>query len=1104
VIAINTLYHFDADKKNLPFCIVFGKGKKDLYGRFLSQYDPRYGFTIIPDGKNHLIFCGGLRFKCILWTYKKEGQPIGFNVKFCDPITQTETIDCATRGISFSNFSKSRIICMDDTEYFPIREAEIPPYVSSMERILSILREHCQKKEKKDGQGNEASLHETYARFWKKQRSIVEAKKEYTKKTLIQLDYSTFETCDTMTADGVLYSFRIEPLEVIIEKNEQRFKDTGVAREEDDPADVKSPSALMKEYSDKLCSASTVILPRAMTTDDNVPGITGTIHSYDASTNILTVEVKNKTGVSSDEIAPAGTICEKMSSDLRKQQETIDSLLNLSDDNKWEGINSVIIDKKIEKVQCLIPASFESDRLTDNQKEAISKALNAKDFLLVQGPPGTGKTTIIVEMIRNLVNLGQKVLVCSKNNLAVDNVLEKWIKENKDRTENHVCVRLTASEDSIKVPLVAEYTPDKVTARIQKRIFENSSAHYKSVSGKIVSDVETIEKERKKLIDLHDTLNYTYSLYRSLEVLNREYSSLLGKSKILEAIGISPAAGSLLERHQETGALLAFILEDLLKPLFGLYTAKSAPSAEAADRIVENYRYVCDRTEKLFCKENVPGFFFSLILKLFGKELDKRKADLCREHLRFCSTEELFCNLRSFPGNSLYGHGEFGALLSSLSPASVTDASVDKAIRDLSVLAAKMDNYHYAQSTKLCHIHEVLSEWHEELLSTKSRQLEQLLVCNSINVVGSTCMSVRSDEDFKDATYDAVIVDEAGQITLHDIIVPLTKAKKVILIGDHLQLPPINEKDFISYYLKTVSEGSESTPTAPFTKEELWDIFNVSLFEKLYNEATSDCEVWDGEGYDPSPKVMINAQYRMHPAISQFISEHFYNGKYTDGKGISAQSRYLSVAGRNKPVYFYDTKDRPDKGETLHDPGCSNELEAEICSDILVDIIDDIENDRYEMRENASLAIRDKAGSIIGYDMGVISGYSKQVELIKEKTVAKLVERLGLSPDEANERMAKFMVNSVDSFQGRDNEIIIFSMTRSNSRGKIGFLRDVRRLNVAMTRAKSMLIIIGDSETLLSSPQPAEHNKSRTAASYYEALIDYCKDESNDFYRLVP
>lgn len=1102
MITINTICHFNLNKRRMLFYIVFNKGKKEEYEKFLSQYDPRYGFTIIPYKNLYYIFCGGLRFKCSLWENKRTQSIIGFDVKHCDPITQTETIDCATRGISFSNFSKEKLICIDNIDRFYVDNKDVPEYYRSMRNILSLLQEHCSKKEKNSFDVRDSSLLDTYEKFWKTQRAIVEAKKEYTKKTLIQFEYSKFEPCDTMTSDGILYKFNIEPLINIVQKNEQRFTDMGVAQEIEDPADVKSFEALKKEYSDKLSDSKSVVLPRAMATDENVPGITGTIYAYDAENNVLFVEVKNKTNVSSNEIAPNGIICEKMSSDLRKQQETIDSLLNLSDDNKWEAINSIVIDKKLEKVDCLIPALFESNRLTDNQKDAIKKALNAKDFLLVQGPPGTGKTTIIVEMIRNFVNCGQKVLVCSKNNLAVDNVLEKWIKENKDRAENHICVRLTASEDSIKVPLVAQYTPDKVTARIQSRIFESSSGHHREISEKVINDVELLKREREKLKDLYDICIIAYRLYQSVSKLSSEYEFVLKKAEIFKLLGLNLKSGSLLIRYNETQDLKTRILKNVLKPILRIYTDKNAPSTDVTKGIYESYQHICTQLDGLLGEEYDIGIIFSLILMICQNHLPDKKEHLRGEFSRFTNAANIIQNLRLFPGNSLNEHKDFKVLLDKISSAKLTNASIDKTIADLSSLSDAMESYHYTQSLKLNHIREVLSEWHKELLSTESRQLEQLLVCNSVKVVGATCMSVRSDEDFKDATYDVVIVDEAGQITLHDIIVPITKAKKVILIGDHLQLPPMNEKDFISYYLKATEVNSGEIALPRLSKEELEDIFNVSLFEKLYNQGATQGDS-DDEENDQSPKVMINAQYRMHPSISKFISKHFYKGKYVDGVGITPEQRFLSIAGRDKPIYFYDTKDHPNKGETIHDPGCSNDLEAELCSDILVDIIDAIEKGNYKMREKASLAIKDEAGNIVGYDIGVISGYSKQVDLIKDKTRTKLIERLELNEEEADARMNKFMVNSVDSFQGRDNEIILFSMTRSNPKGKIGFLRDVRRLNVAMTRAKSMLIMIGDSETLTASKQMAEHNKNIAAAYYYESLIDYCSQKENNFYHKV-
>jgi len=257
------------------------------------------------------------------------------------------------------------------------------------------------------------------------------------------------------------------------------------------------------------------------------------------------------------------------------------------------------------------------------------------------------------------------------------------------------------------------------------------------------------------------------------------------------------------------------------------------------------------------------------------------------------------------------------------------------------------------------------------------------------------------------------------------------------------------------------------------------------LFEKLYNSSSLD-----------GVKTMINKQYRMNPKIADFISKEFYNGEYYSG--IKEEDRIIDIAGKNKPIYFYDTANLPEEErfETVSNTGFCNEIEAELCSNLLVELITAIESGKYTIRKNATLKPWDKVEQEFKYDIGVITGYGKQVELIKEKTFNKIKEAMQGKDPEAI--MKRFMISTVDSFQGRDNEIILFSMTRSNEKGTIGFLRDVRRLNVAMTRAKSMLIMFGDSTTLTKSYAAAEHNKDKKAAHYYKQLVKYCKD--NDFY----
>ena len=257
-------------------------------------------------------------------------------------------------------------------------------------------------------------------------------------------------------------------------------------------------------------------------------------------------------------------------------------------------------------------------------------------------------------------------------------------------------------------------------------------------------------------------------------------------------------------------------------------------------------------------------------------------------------------------------------------------------------------------------------------------------------------------------------------------------------------------------------------------------------------------------------------QFRMHPDISNFVAQTFYGGRENYKAGVTGADRTLRVAGFDQPIYFYDTCDLPPeqgadpdsisntapvKGryETDHNPGYSNEAEARKIAQILKDLILAI---RSGEGDSEKLILRDKSTQeILGYDIGVISGYQKQVDRIYDLTKNALLSHM--EQEEAQLHMDRFMISTVDSFQGRDNQVIIFSMTRSNEKGKIGFLKDVRRLNVAMTRAKSLLIMVGDSSTLRKCNKPCTHDPKMMVSDVYQALVDYCNggnDHGHNYY----
>ena len=354
----------------------------------------------------------------------------------------------------------------------------------------------------------------------------------------------------------------------------------------------------------------------------------------------------------------------------------------------------------------------------------------------------------------------------------------------------------------------------------------------------------------------------------------------------------------------------------------------------------------------------------------------------------------------------------------------------------------------------------------------------------SIKIVGATCIGSSTRRIFSELEYDVAIVDEAGQISLHNLLVPLVKVKKFILVGDHIQLPPMDEKELRSYLETAVvpqvtdESDSEKNPFAPF--RSVGEIYSKSLFEVLYSKS--------GEKYLSNHTVMLSEQYRCHPDIAAFVSGHFYANEYISG--ISPESRKLEIAGFCKPLCFVDTVRLPDRGEATKAGSTSphNKAEARLCAEKVCDILMEIRRDPEKYS-----GLIDKAGN---YDIGVISGYGDQVELLDSTLQTQLAQRLGGTPeakDEAKRMVSRISIDTLDSFQGMEKEIIVFSCVRSNAECKVGFMNDTRRINVLMTRARSLLIMVGDSGTLCNTYATAKHNHA-PVKDIFEDYIKTCRE----------
>jgi superfamily I DNA and/or RNA helicase len=176
---------------------------------------------------------------------------------------------------------------------------------------------------------------------------------------------------------------------------------------------------------------------------------------------------------------------------------------------------------------------------------------------------------------------------------------------------------------------------------------------------------------------------------------------------------------------------------------------------------------------------------------------------------------------------------------------------------------------------------------------------------------------------------------------------------------------------------------------------------------------------------------LLRIQYRMHPSISLFPNQQFYEGRLEDGVEASQRPapRGMLWPDWDTPMAFLPVQE----GEVRSPDGNSKEnpAEASWVSRILEQLLD--------------------GGELEMSDIGIITPYAGQVRAIR---------------DSIQERLESVEVRTVDGYQGREKEVIIFSCVRSNSEGNVGFLADSRRLNVALTRAKRGLIVIGDPETL--------------------------------------
>lgn len=310
------------------------------------------------------------------------------------------------------------------------------------------------------------------------------------------------------------------------------------------------------------------------------------------------------------------------------------------------------------------------------------------------------------------------------------------------------------------------------------------------------------------------------------------------------------------------------------------------------------------------------------------------------------------------------------------------------------------------------------------------RDLSRLFL-KDIRLIFGTLIGISSWENFRDMEFGIAIIDEAGRALLSELLVPCIKARKIVLVGDHLQLAPVID-DEIAKNLKGISKEEATT----------------SFFERWFKRIDSKIE--SGHEYLKNFKHRLSYNYRAEDRICALYSKVFYDNELKTAEAIKYDREHGLQAFKSSAIWL-DTGRLRDKEDKQAGTGKQNLCNAKIIRKTLIDLKDKFKDSNIK-------------------DIGIITPYKAQMFLLKQKLVSII--------NELRDKEIIVDIGTVDSFQGSDRDMIIYDCVRSskvtntkkqqlNKQGsKIDFIADEKRLNVSLSRAKRLLIIVGDRDFL--------------------------------------
>lgn len=784
-----------------------------------------------------------------------------------------------------------------------------------------------------------------------------------------------------------------------------------------EPPYLLNPAMTFEEFSRQIAEGATGD-PRSRRDRDRTSGTSISIRSFDNESLRVTLNTER--------LPPGGTLVLSLQGEItqiRRRHAARRAILTGQSANPQLGvlieergeITSLRSPQKVAPLTAYVQDKVFRNAPTVMQKRAIAVALNTPDIALIQGPPGTGKTTVIAAILERLNeeatkagrSLKGRVLLTGFQHDAVENMIDR------------------ISLNAIPVPKFGTRggTEDGATA------FERNLEDW----CKQIAD--ELRERNPQFADIEHEAGIRDQYQQYLRAPSRRLA--LALTTRINDLGVSivgeqlaRTASQLLQRLQ--GEESTSTSDPSSGPIAAVRRLRVRPESfaddgpeRAEDALIDLDNYLTDHEHRIL--DNASLWTSSRGIPPFLDQLGEVKRALMR---RLTAPPEFRVEKRndevvSLGGQVLdrlraHGHG-----------------ASDRKSAVLAQFLAELETNPWGMV-------DAVSEYSYAFAAT---------VQQSVNREMQKRKGLSAD-DTPDLEYDYVIVDEAARVSPRDLMIPMSQGKRIILVGDHRQLPHLIDES-----VARSMEAGEAGPT-----ESEW--LKRSMFDYLFAERLKSLELADGI----ERRVTLDKQFRMHPSLGRFVSRNFYErfdaGERFDSGLPHSHFAHNLPGTENHPAMWIDVPG--DRGPARRS-GTSWTRQAEA--------------DR--ITEQLRTWIQSQEGQGLTY--GVIAFYKAQAELIRRQ----LRQQLGDIVDDER----RIRVGTVDSFQGMEFDVVFLSVVRTvppnwkprsddssvNARGLFGHLCLYNRLNVSMSRQKRLLVAVGDSALI--------HHT--LAAEYIPGLVDF-------------